>query len=247
MPETPDPDFDEFRFALPDRLLRHALGIQLSDADARLLMENDAWARTFFRQWSGEQVAADAGAPIALPRAIALAPPLPVPPPPVAEAAPAPDRPWWRNGRPLRAGIVAATVGSVLAASLVLVTVPLRTADASTGGAPAATDPFPAGLDAHATAAPSTAATGSADPGARLGEEVSAALRLDERTAAAPAVSGIVQKEVARIADVACLSGYDDATAQRVATAVAGQGQLDRAAGDAVADAIARYCAATAG
>lgn len=251
MPPLPDPDLDEFRAALRRRADRVALGIRLSDEDAALLLDRDDWAETHWRQWRGEVVVADRGAPIALPRAVALAPVLAVPERAVVPILDdAPPAPWWRSGHPVRAGVVAAAVGSVLAATLVLVTVPQRTADAASGspGTAAASDPFPAGLDAGAGSAPvPTASAAPEAPRERLADDVSAALRLDERTAGAPAVSGIVRKEVARIADVACLGGYDDATAERVATAVAGRPDLDRAAGNAVADAIARYCAATTG
>ena len=245
MPDAP-PDPARFSAALGDRSARAALGIQLSDADAALLVHRSDWAETYYRQWCGEPVVAERGAPVALPRAVALAPalPLPVADPVVVDAVPVRSS---RAGHPVRAGIVAATVGSVLAASLILAATPQRTADAAVGSGTHSSDPFPAGLDADAAPTSSPDPTASVAPRDRLGADITAALRLDERTAAAPAVSGIVAKEVAHIADVACLGGYDPAIAARIAQSVAQQPDLDAAAGDAVADSIARYCAATTG
>ncbi|MBI5161437.1 MAG: hypothetical protein HY996_08510 [Micrococcales bacterium] len=257
------PDFPTFALTLSDPLARAAIGVHISDEDAALLARRSSWALTFYRQWRGEEVASERGAPIALPRALVLPRGAGLPQAPVATTAPtrvvlpvepgrAPTRSAGPRSRPLRVAAITLAVGTTLAAGLVGAGIAQAGATASSSsavpGGPA--DPFPPGLagpDAPAGSdAPASAPGSPPTPSgreARLGADLAAALDLDKRTAALPSVSGVVQKQLVYVADLACLQGYDETLSSRVAQAVSGQPDLDEAAGAGVADAIARYCA----
>lgn len=243
---APAPDYPTFVLALRDPFTRSAIGVHISDEDAELLLRRSDWSLTFYRQWTGERIDSERGAPIALPRVLAV--PAPSARESARRAVVVPDAPVERP-RTLRVAAVAVAIGTVLAAGIVGTGIVQAGATAGPAASPSAVaDPFPPGLagpSAPAGAVPSGSA--SAPPSGsredRLGADLTAALKLDERTAAVPAVSGIVRAELVHVADLACLQGYDDTMAGQIAQAVSGRPDLDTAAGDAVADSIARYCA----
>lgn len=66
-----DPDeFCRFRDALPDRAARLRIGLHLCETDARLLTDHPEWQETHYRQWVGQHVLHEPGAPVGLERLI---------------------------------------------------------------------------------------------------------------------------------------------------------------------------------
>lgn len=89
--EIDEADFQRYREAMPDRRSRIASGLHLSQYDAELLLEHPEWMLTHYRQWIGQDVAREPGAPVALPRPAAQ---------PGVDPVPPPSRPTRRPGRP---------------------------------------------------------------------------------------------------------------------------------------------------
>lgn len=253
-PETATraPGFPEFVEALHDHAWRADLGLFISDAEARLLLANPRWASDYFRQWNGEAVEPERGAPIAVPRTetgpvgvVALRTASHEPPAPVVHASELPRRGPSRLAVLVATAVVLAGFGvGLLVVSLTMP--PSPGAVSADGTDPLGELPTLSLPEDGAAGASSGVADVAADTAAaqdRLIDDVTTALRLDAgSTGQVPGLDSAIRSQLLRTADLACLQGVDDELAAEIAASVAGAAELDVESGTAVATAIRTYC-----